>query len=403
MPNEIYENIIENQNNFITARTAEINELKENTATALASLSALANRVYGYTHTAVVTDSLDALYNSIIAENNELAELSAVGFSAMLRSGDTIPVQGNRMFINGTETQTDYTFSGENSEDGTELVQVWCFEKNNSLILSDDIDFSIVLVHIIQKNTEPLLNSSYLNYVVDLNCEFFGSVGIPRGIKHCVIKNTGALFPENFLPSDCESVEIIYTDGISYRRLGTPSANCKKIVIDVEEISTSGDGFVSKQANAGQYSQLDVELILRNLKSITRNYSNEFAACFNNIKNIVIPETVERIGAGTGKCVICCNNDYIRLECRDAEYISPNWCANAPRRMFEMVDDWGASINIATSAANWSKADFIDLFQNKLHDMGEDAKEIKIPSAIFDSLTDEEFELAENKGWTIGC
>ncbi|MCQ2480396.1 MAG: hypothetical protein MJ120_07115, partial [Clostridia bacterium] len=116
MPNEIYEDIINNQNNYITARTAEINELKDNTVTALASLSALASRVYGYTHAAVVTSSLDAVYSAIIAENDELAELSAVGFSAMLHSGDTIPVQGNRVFINGTETQTDYTFSGENSE-----------------------------------------------------------------------------------------------------------------------------------------------------------------------------------------------------------------------------------------------------------------------------------------------
>ncbi|MCQ2470565.1 MAG: hypothetical protein MJ147_00835 [Clostridia bacterium] len=402
MPNEIYENIIENQNNFITARTAEINELKDNTATALASLSALANRVYGYTHTAVVTDSLDAVYSAIIAENNELAELSAVGFTAMLHAGDTITMQGNRVFINGTEAQTDYAFSGENSAGGTEFVNVWYFEKNNSLVLSDEISFNISEIKIFEKSAHIVLNNSYTDFVHKAEAS-----GFTPANPICCRELTENGIAERSLVNATGNLVAYHSDMTTMsRNFSGLAKNTNLKLVDLPELLTIGEMTDNSDVVSTFAGCSNPNLIFNfpKLKNISGgfifgsdNAINE-RAIFRNVRRVELPESVVAI-----KNVLCYNNEIIVLNCRNAESISDNWCTKAPTGALVMCADWGASINLATAAANWSKADFIDLFQNKLRDMGEDVREIKIPSAIFDSLTDEEFELVENKGWTIGC
>ena len=76
-----------------------------------------------------------------------------------------------------------------------------------------------------------------------------------------------------------------------------------------------------------------------------------------------------------------------------------------------MAKDWQASINIAIAAKNHTKDWFIDLFTNYLHKFEPeeidggillDSRDITIPLAIFNELTDDEIAIAENKGWTVG-
>ena len=69
-----------------------------------------------------------------------------------------------------------------------------------------------------------------------------------------------------------------------------------------------------------------------------------------------------------------------------------------------MAKDWQASINIAIAAQNHTKDWFIDLFTNYLHDFSgtSTTKELTIPVGIFNELSDEEIDIAENKGWTVG-
>ena len=121
------------------AQTDFLAELREDLDTVVSA----ANRQYSYTHTAVVTDDLEKDYQDIITANPDLANVSAVGLLAILSDGDTVAAQGNRLFINGTEEQSDYSFSGENSQNGIEFIKVWFFEKDGSLSLTESFEYYV--------------------------------------------------------------------------------------------------------------------------------------------------------------------------------------------------------------------------------------------------------------------
>ncbi|MBQ7595481.1 MAG: hypothetical protein IJU45_02315, partial [Clostridia bacterium] len=83
------------------AQSDFLGELETDIGTALTALGTLANREYGYTHTDVVIDDLESDYQTIITANPSLTMVSAVGILAILKDGDIVTAQGNRLFING--------------------------------------------------------------------------------------------------------------------------------------------------------------------------------------------------------------------------------------------------------------------------------------------------------------
>lgn len=118
---------------------------------------------------------------------------------------------------------------------------------------------------------------------------------------------------------------------------------------------------------------------------------------FSSTHTVYIPETVNTING-----IICFNNTNIILDCNKATSIYSGWCHSAPIN-FIMAKNWDASINIAVAAKNWTKDRFIELFNDLVPctpDSG--SRELTIPSAIFDSLTEEEYAIAEDKGWIVG-
>ena len=146
---------------------AALNEIKENIAYTIEQFDSLAQRVYGYTHEAIVTDNLEKDYQDITTANPDLENVSAVGLLAILSDGGTVIAQGNRMFINGTEEQSDYSFSGENSQNGIEFIKVWFFENNGSL--SPKKPGGIVTKIISKtKSATPDLSNDFFDYVNEI-------------------------------------------------------------------------------------------------------------------------------------------------------------------------------------------------------------------------------------------
>ena len=139
------------------------------------------------------------------------------------------------------------------------------------------------------------------------------------------------------------------------------------------------------------------------LETITgsANYAADKAAFFRMI-SVILPETVDTI---TGN--LFSQNSAIDLRCKNASSIDSRFCTGAPTA-FTMCGDWGASINIATAAANWTMPQFIDLLTNKLRDMTQagETRTLQIPSAMLTALTNDTdgaaaIAVANQKGWTV--
>ena len=389
------------QNEYIAAQTAKINSLETNNAAALTALSELAQRVYGYTHSAMVTSSLDAVYNALIAEEPALENVSAVGFTALLKDGDSIPAQENILFVNGTEEENGYTFSGENSENGIELVNVWYFEKENAFDALLPVSFDVIDLKIFQKNAVVAVDSSYDAFAAF--AEYDGYTN-PRTFNGKALTENGIYTRGGANAS--KLLKCYFSDAVHiYRNFTGLSGNVNLKEVNLPECIYFGAVSTTNPTDNGTDNRNSMligctnpELTVKfpKLLYLIGSFGN-YDAIFKGVWSVTVPESCKYIAK------TCFDNNYkIQLECKDAIQISDVWCKTAPT-IFEMADDWGASINIAVAASNWAKEDFVDLFENKLRDMGDDVREIKIPSAIYDSLTDEEFAFAEDKGWTVGA
>ena len=168
---------------------AALNEIKENIAYTIEQFDSLAQRVYGYTHEAIVTDNLEKDYQDITTSNPDLVNDSAVGLLAILSDGDTVAAQKNRLFINAVESKDDednpkdYSFSGKNSQNGIEFVKIWYFQNDGSYInLSQKFTFDSVFMHIKNKNTITIDSDN-------LNAQTVKSLGFNGIISTAVIKS----------------------------------------------------------------------------------------------------------------------------------------------------------------------------------------------------------------------
>ena len=331
--------------------------------------------------------SLEQEYEYLTTENNNLIYVSAIGYTAILKNGDTIKVtEPNKgtFYINGAEVTNDYTYTG----DGYEVVNVWVFENNDAPELNDAPTFNISELDIRNIATTPVISDGYKNYAISIKNYNFGAKGV--GTRKGVF-NGSEVFQGKFsvpieeVESDCNTIKL---NG----DIGEVKPHLKKVIMpELTTIDGNTGNFLHNATNP------ELTYYIPNLRVI-KGVSSANLCPFYSVANVVIPEKVTSITSS-----ICHTNKTITLKCNKAVSISSNWCYNTPTVNFTMCDDWQASINIAVAAKNHIKDWFIDLFQNKLHDFSstEETREICIPLAIFEAMTEDELALAKNKNWTV--
>ena len=339
------------------------------------------NEVY---HTPMNMKSLEQEYEYLTTEDNNLAYVSAIGYTAILKNGDTIKVtEPNKgtFYINGSVVTNDYTYSGN----GYEVVNVWVFENNDAPELNDAPTFNISELDVRNIAQTPVVSDSYKNYALTLKAYNFEISGLaPRKL----ISNGTETFNQKTVSSVVEEVE---SDCVVY---GTNSVLAKKNTLkkaNFPELIKIDAGYMSFLNSC---TSPDLEIYYPKLK-IIQGYKDQ--SPFYKVENVIIPSTVKTITS-----IICSANKTITLNCNKADSISSEWCLITPSVNFTMCDDWQASINIAVAAKNHTIDWFINLFTNKLADMtGQDAPQINIPLAIFEALSPEQLAIAQNKNWTV--
>lgn len=415
MANNVLNEILENQNNYIHAMEVLVNNLtrinnsalenlnnddesltdiKNSLKDSLDALYTLTNRYYGYTHDEIVTNDLEEDYQSIITENPALANVSAVGMLAVLKDGDTVTSQGNRLFINGEEVlnPSGYTFSGTNSQNGIEIVKIWYFENEGNQLTLQKLQINTIKTSLKTISAAPLLSTDFYDYIDEIEYDT-----IPPAVPILVKKQKNL----SSVTDDKVSPQVIEYENqcTSYYS----SMLCNKTLLKYVrfpnlitiQYSQGNDNFL-------KYCESVDEIYFPKLQTI--GGASGVSACpFHHVKKVVVPETVLSIGATSFHA-----NGEIVLNCKNAASIANNAFYTAPN-IFTMCTDWGASINIATAAAGWSKLQFIDLFNNKLRDMtlSNETRTLTIPSAKLTELqadTDGAAAIASAnaKGWTIG-
>ena len=350
------------------------------------------NEVY---HNPMNMKSLEQEYEYLTTEDNNLAYVSAIGYTAILKNGDTIKVtEPNKgiFYINGSVVINDYTYTG----DGYEIVNVWVFDNNDAPELNDAPTLNISELDVRNIAQTPVVGDSYKNYALTLKTYNFVISGLAT--RKLVSNGTDA-FNQSSVASTVEEAE---SDCVTIGTGLNGKANLKRVIMPelttIQEINTP---FLCGSTNP------DLTYYIPNLAIIGGSGSGD-SSPFTKVVNVVIPNSVRVITK-----IICKHNKTITLNCNKADSISSEWCMSTPTDNFTICDDWQASINIAVAAKNHTKDWFIDLFRNKLYDhsittdtgdggMIVSAGEITIPLTIFNALTDDELAIAENKNWTVG-
>ena len=408
MANATLQQILSAQNTYITNGEAARSRTEGKLDAALDALSSLATRTYSYKHEDFAVKTLETVYSEIITSESALADTSAVGFTALLKTGDTLPVGGNRLFINGTEELTDYTFTGT----GAELVNVWYFGTPH-VRLPEAQNTQLVTVILRQRTSIfdassdtvgcSFVSQSYYCYVPTVIfdvCRAYSPKAVntvyQTGLSTFIVTGESENhITNNVFITNAESVTVT----VNYQSHITWLHDAYHTFIFPElktiTINSGADGFI---ANRGENTPVVIEMPV--LERVVCNSNRAFAP--TGATTITLPESVVLL---SGK--IFGYTYHINLECKNAEFQASNWCTSAPA-MFTMCGDWGASINIATAAASWTMAQFMDLLMNKLRDMTltEETRTLNIPSAILTDLSNDAdgaaaITAATQKGWTV--
>lgn len=343
----------------------------------------------------VVVKTLEDKIEEIIEEYPDYQTSSVVAYKAFLKNGDTIEVNNSlnngEVFINGKLAAGNYTYTGND----TELIDVIVFEtgyysdkRAGGIKLNAAPTYYPFEIIIRSLNLLPEIEQSYYLYAEKITTYAFN---LP--IRPCAARTIKADGTNNFTQMVSPVIQEV-------------SSNCEKFTYDT-----------------GIKSNIYIETIkLPNCKTLDGGDKGLFLGCtnlrnwefgelitvnstpgdskwvmFNGTHTVYIPETVKNIN-GT----ICLGNVNLILDCNRAKIIYSRWCGSAPTNLM-IAKNWDASINIAVAAKNWTKDRFIELFNDLVPcttDGG--SRELTIPSAIFDSLTEEEYAIAENKGWIVG-
>lgn len=316
--------------------------IKDDVTSALAEFSRLTNREYGYTHEAIVTDDLEKDYQDIITANPDLANVSAVGMLAILKDGDTVTAQGNRLFINGEEVVNlnGYTFRGTNSQNGIEIVKIWYFEKDNTLELNRISGFVNEII-VNNSGTSATFSSDFFDYAN----EIISNAPIPYtpiGVRKQKFTDVTASHRVSSVIEEYESNAINLPNG--WESLYSRQMLKKAVFPNLTSISnnTSTRRFFNDCIRL-----IDLSFpLLEYIGDSTYYY-------FSGVHTLTLPESLLTIGG-----IITTNNKNIILNCKNATSIADNWCSSAPTESFVMCADWGASINIAVAASGWAPERF---------------------------------------------
>lgn len=382
-------------------------------------------------HTPMAMKSLEQEYEELttpvvengvtVEEEKASAYVSAVGFTAVLKGGDTIRTgapNSGCFYINGERLTHDYTYNG----DGYEVVNVWCFEgkpeAGNPLIvppqLNDTPTFNITELDVRNIAQTPVVGDSYKNYALTLKAYNFEISGLAT--RKLVSNGTDA-FNQSSVASTVEEVE---SDCVVY---GTNSVLTKKNTLkkaNFPELIKIDAGYMSFLNSC---TSPDLEIYYPKLQTI-QGYKDQ--SPFYKVENVIIPSTVKTITS-----IICSANKTITLNCNKADSISSEWCLITPTVNFDMCGDWYPSINIAVAAARHSIDWFFPrydetgklkyatpLFTHILHNFAKDNEDalsqaqpgeevilqsgwIKLPAAIYEQMTAEDRELAASIGWDL--
>lgn len=361
-------------------------------------------------HSPYIVKSLEQEYEELTDEANGKAPkyVSAVGFSAILKKGDSVVVSTPNFgdfYINGELVTNDYTYNG----DSVEIVNVWVFEKKSGDLqmapkLKDTPNYDIVEVDIKNIGSEtPEVNDSYYNYATTIKTYNFNLTNL-KGGKTIISDGFYSVNSTNNLASSITKKVICYAQTVDCIN-GSPFAYKLELVEAIfPELLNVLSSTSAKTNLLTGCSNPDLKISFPKLKSVAGQ--SDYYAAFKDVYKVELPSSVKNIGN-----YVCIGNSIIILNCNKATSISNNWCRSTPTINFTMAKDWQASINIAIAAQNHTKDWFIDLFTNYLHKFEPeeidggfllDTRDITIPLAIFNQLTDEEFAIAENKGWTVG-
>ena len=365
---------------IVAAQATFLSDLKDATD----SLVSLNNRVYGYTHNAVVVDDLEKDYQTIITATPALGTVSAVGLLAILKDGDTVTTQGNLLYINGVEVTSEngYSFSGTNSENGIEVVKIWYFA-NDVISLTSAPDYFIIATSLKGISSSSGVNVEYY-YVSQLYNYSINLISVREMVRKFYSEITS--LPGNYLTKEGNGTHYYLKEAI------------------LPELITINQGTSSVQGGFNSCTSLTNIYFPKLINILGSSLNNSYGCPFFQVPNITLPETVMQIGYWSFQ-----NNKNIHLLCKNATNINDGWCQTTPTESFTMCSDWGASINIAIAAANWSLENFIDLLNNKLRDMTltNETRTLTIPSAKLTALQEDTdgavaLTAAAEKGWTIG-
>lgn len=366
-------------------------------------------RQYEISHTPLTVKSLEQEYEELIGKGAS-EYVSAVGYTALLRNGDTIVVtspNAGDYYINSELVEKDYTYTG----DGIELVHVWVFEgQEGQLIhppsLNDEPTFYVPEINIKNIGQTPTVNSKYYLYANTIKTYNFTLSSTPLAAEKIEYKGVNTITAGIFCSANVKYFESDCTvfNHSSASPLGNKTQLEKAIF---PELTSIGAAFDNTHLFMTLCSNKKLEIYFPKLESIANN-NNSARVPFKNVYKVELPESVTYIGnyAFSGNAIII-------LNCNKATTINSNWCCTTPTVNFLISADWQADINIAVAAANHTKDWFVDLFANYLHDFAADSvpdgeagetfmKEIVIPTAILDSLTEDELALAESKNWIVG-
>lgn len=400
------------QNNFINQRTAEINQLSANTAAVIANLNLLANRVYGYTHESFAVKDIVSYYNELIEDDATLENLSAVGFTAVLHSGETVSKQDNRMFINGIEKFADYTFTpSEDDDDALEYVTVWYFSDNGALNFAEN-NLSMLQVCVYDNeadSSELAVSPNNLLFIKELICWNYAPPLSYRAEKVISEKN----YADVFAPYNLQGGTKKFTSSAKYinnntARLVNKLTDLKYVDFSMLEgysTATTGISNLAFIDGVSASTLITAELNFPMLK--TMNMLSSGCYLVKYAANFTVPASFESIvGATSNRGFLHTITNRLTLNCIDCESLPTYWYAGVAPAELVIADNWACSADFSVcTPTSWTKTEYISIFTNKLRDMTltDETRQLKIPTAIYDSLTDEEFEIAEDKGWTIGC
>lgn len=354
------------------------------------------HRLYGYNHTSFTVKDINAVYNDIITAKPELADKSAIGFTALLHNGatvsmqkDTLTNQGNIMYIYGKtptsgyvqieEQFNDYTFTDDENPNSTEFVIVWYFSNNEKLNYTPH-NFNIFNLAVVKSSTDTStfnFATGYSDYVSELIS--YGGFNFPTStyVKTLIANsiNDGPLNLDSFGISNNDLFVVINAKSIQHyinKPFNLSSKKLKNIdfskveIIDCNWSSSTGSGFFS---NGGS----DLVIDLSNLRIFKNNNSTSTKlALFDNMTNITIPAKLEKVTH------IICNkaaSNAMILLCKNLKSMPSGWCGGTVKPIIlEIADDWGCSIDLSlcvptATGSKWTETStWIDFLAEGLRD-----------------------------------